>query len=128
MFQFLTFWTKNNVSFWYFQFLYYELYKNKILDKLQQSFLNKVCFHSQEKSVQEQQIKFYIKAYIHHSYVTTLVFWICSSPVVFGSLLHSIKITCNLNFSHFTFSIKFVPGKEIIPSEEGDKKRFVQEI
>lgn len=128
MFQFLTFWTKNNVSFWYFQFLYYELYKNKMLDKLQQSFLNKVCFHSQEKSVQEQQIKFYIKAYIHHSYVTTLVFWICSSPVVFGSLLHSIKITCNLNFSHFTFSIKFVPGKEIIPSEEGDKKRFVQEI
>lgn len=128
MFQFLTFWTKNNVSFWYFQFLYYELYKNKILDKLQQSFLNKVCFHSQEKSVQEQQIKFYIKAYIHHSYVTTLVFWICSSPVVFGSSFHSIKITCNLNFSHFTFSIKFVPGKEIIPSEEGDKKRFVQEI
>lgn len=128
MFQFLTFWTKNNVSFWYFQFLYYELYKNKMLDKLQQSFLNKVCFHSQEKSVQEQQIKFYIKAYIHHSYVTTLVFWICSSPVVFGSLLHSIKITCNLNFSHFTFSIKFVPGKEIISSEEGDKKRFVQEI
>lgn len=99
-----------------------------MLDKLQQSFPNKVCFHSQEKSVQEQQIKFYIKAYIHHSYVTTLVFWICSSPVVFGSLLHSIKITCNLNFSHFTFSIKFVPGKEIIPSEEGDKKRFVQEI
>lgn len=108
------------------QFPYQELWK--LLDKLQQSFLNKTAFHSQEKSVQEQQIKFYIKVYIYDSYVITLVFWICSSLVIFGSLLHSIKVTCNPNLSDFTISIKFIPGKEIIPSEEGDKKRFVQEI
>lgn len=57
------------------QFPYQEL--QKLLDKLQQSFLNKVVFHSQEKSIQEQQIKFYIKVYIYDSIVTTLVFWIC---------------------------------------------------
>lgn len=68
------------------------------------------------------QIKFYIKVYIHDSYVNTLDFGICSSPVIFGSLLHPIKITCNPNFSDFTISIKFVPVKEIIPSEEGQKE------
>lgn len=41
----------------HFRFPYQELHKNKLLNKLKQYFLNKLSFHSQEKSVQKNTDK-----------------------------------------------------------------------